>query len=150
MYYNVEEINYALTKATEIINERTVNKGFIRGYSDCFCFLIEYDKALRNNKSKAEDIFKNISYRSPKEYLIKLREKKLTLKSFAKISGYEIRSNLRPKLGDIGYMDGSALIAGDGHWITTSEKSFGIQKGSRYHHIDKRLHLLARPLKEKL
>jgi hypothetical protein len=63
MYYDVEEINYALNKATEIINERTVDKGFIRSYSDCFCFLIEYDKALRNNKSKADEIFKKLKYK---------------------------------------------------------------------------------------
>ena len=57
MYYSKEEISNALERAKRIINERTssIDK-FTWGYNDCFCFLIEYDKALKGNKSKAEDI----------------------------------------------------------------------------------------------
>jgi hypothetical protein len=150
MYYNVEEINYALTKATEIINERTVNKGFIRSYSDCFCFLIEYDKALRNNKSKADEIFKKLKYNNAKEFLIELRKNKLNLKTFAIYSGYEIRSNLRPKHGDIAYTDGTAMIANNGHWVTTDEKNSGVVKGTKLKYREISVHLLARPLRKEL
>jgi len=146
MYYKLEELNNALLKAKESINNRTgeVND-FTWGYNDCFCFLIEYDKALRNNKSKAEEI--KVEYNNPKEYLLALRNKGFTLKTFAEYCNYEIRPDLRPQYGDIGYMDGSAVIADDGHWVTTDTNNSGIKQGSRYMFLDRRLSLLARPLR---
>jgi len=150
MYYEVEEITKALSEATEIINKRTVEKGFIRGYSDCFCFLIEYDKALRNNKSKADEIFKKLKYNNAREFLIQLRKNRLDLKTFARYSGYEIRNNLRPKYGDIAYTDGSAVIAGNGHWVTTDENNSGVKEGARLQFKENRMHLIARPLRKEL
>jgi len=146
MYYKLEEIISAISKAKRIINDKTsiVDK-FIWGYNDCFCFLIEYDKALKGNKSKAEDVI--IEYNSPKEYLLGLKKQKFTLKSFAEYCNYEIRPDLRPQYGDIGYMDGSAVIADNGHWVTTDEDNSGIKQGSRYMFLDRRLNLLARPLR---
>ena len=146
MYYKLEELNNALLKAKESINSKTgeVND-FTWGYNDCFCFLIEYDKALRSNKSKAEDI--KVEYNNPKEYLLALRNKGFTLKTFAEYCNYEIRPDLRPQYGDIGYMDGSAVIAENGHWVTTDEDNSGIKQGSRYMFLDRRLNLLARPLR---
>jgi len=146
MYYSKEEITNALEKAKRIINERTssIDK-FTWGYNDCFCFLIEYDKALKGNKSKAEDI--KVEYNNPKEYLLAMRNKGFTLKTFAEYCNYEIRPDLRPQYGDIGYMDGSAVIAENGHWVTTDEDNSGIKRGSRYMFLDRRLSLLARPLR---
>jgi hypothetical protein len=146
MYYELKEISNALLKAKESINSKTgeVNE-FTWGYNDCFCFLIEYDKALRSNKSKAEDL--KVEYNNPKEYLLALRNKGFTLKTFAEYCNYEIRPDLRPQYGDIGYMDGSAVIADDGHWVTTDEDNSGIKQGSRYMFLDRRLSLLARPLR---
>jgi hypothetical protein len=146
MYYKLEELNNALLKAKESINSKTgeVND-FTWGYNDCFCFLIEYDKALRDNKSKAEEI--KVEYNNPKEYLLALRNKGFTLKTFAEYCNYEIRPDLRPQYGDIGYMDGSAVIADDGHWVTTDTNNSGIKQGSRYMFLDRRLSLLARPLR---
>jgi hypothetical protein len=146
MYYELKEISDALLKAKESINSKTgeVNE-FTWGYNDCFCFLIEYDKALRSNKSKAEDL--KVEYNNPKEYLLALRNKGFTLKTFAEYCNYEIRPDLRPQYGDIGYMDGSAVIADDGHWVTTDEDNSGIKQGSRYMFLDRRLSLLARPLR---
>jgi hypothetical protein len=146
MYYELKEISNALLKAKESINSKTgeVND-FTWGYNDCFCFLIEYDKALRSNKSKAEDL--KVEYKNPKEYLLALRNKGFTLKTFAEYCNYEIRPDLRPQYGDIGYMDGSAVIAENGHWVTTDEDNSGIKQGSRYMFLDRRLSLLARPLR---
>jgi len=146
MYYKLEEIISAIDKAKKIINYKTsIVDRFTWGYNDCFCFLIEYDKALKGNKSKAEDVI--IEYNSPKEYLLGLRRQKFTLKSFAEYCNYEIRPDLRPQYGDIGYMDGSAVIAENGHWVTTDEDNSGIKQGSRYMFLDRRLNLLARPLR---
>jgi len=146
MYYELEEIINALKKAKKVINEKTSKLDkFTWGYNDCFCFLIEYDKALKGNKSKAEDI--SVEYNNPKEYLLALRSKGFTLKTFAEYCNYEIRPDLRPQYGDIGYMDGSAVIADDGHWVTTDTNNSGIKQGSRYHFFDRRLQLLARPLR---
>jgi hypothetical protein len=146
MYYELEEIISAISKAKKIINDKTsIVKEFTWGYNDCFCFLIEYDKALKGNKSKAEDVI--IEYSNPQEYLLGLRKQKFTLKSFAEYCNYEIRPDLRPQYGDIGYMDGSAVIAENGHWVTTDEDNSGIKQGSRYMFLDRRLNLLARPLR---
>jgi hypothetical protein len=146
MYYKLEEIISAIDKAKKIISYKTsIVDRFTWGYNDCFCFLIEYDKALKGNKSKAEDVI--IEYNSPKEYLLGLRRQKFTLKSFAEYCNYEIRPDLRPQYGDIGYMDGSAVIAENGHWVTTDEDNSGIKQGSRYMFLDRRLNLLARPLR---
>jgi hypothetical protein len=146
MYYNEKEINYALIKATKIINERTKHlEKFTWGYNDCFCFLIEYDKALKGKKSQATKI--NLEYNNAKEYLRELRKKGHTLKSFAEYCNYEIRKDLRPKFGDIAYQNGSAIIAGNGHWVTTDENNLGVKKGRRYHFLDRHLSLLARPLR---
>jgi hypothetical protein len=146
MYYTVEEMTNALKQAKDNINNRTskVDK-FTWGYNDCFCFLIEYDKALKGKKSKAEKL--KIEYNNPKEYLLGLKRQGFTLKSFAEYCNYEIRPDLRPQYGDIGYMDGSAVIAENGHWVTTDEDNSGIKQGSRYMFLDRRLNLLARPLR---
>ena len=146
MYYSKEEITKALEKAIDSINNKTKSvKKFTWGYNDCFCFLIDYDKALKGNKSKAEEI--KVEYNNPKEYLLALRNKGFTLKTFAQYCNYEIRPDLRPQYGDIGYMDGSAVIADDGHWVTTDEDNSGIKQGSRYMFLDRRLSLLARQLR---
>lgn len=146
MYYDKEELLNALVKATKIINNRTKDvEKFTWGYNDCFCFLIEYDKALRGEKSQANSI--NFNYNNPKDYIKELRKKGHTLKSFAEYCNYEIRKDLRPQFGDIGYQDGSAIIAGNGHWVTTDENNFGVKEGRRYYFLDRHLSLLARPLR---
>ena len=146
MYYDKEELLNALVKATKIINNRTKDvEKFTWGYNDCFCFLIEYDKALRGKKSQANSI--NFNYNNPKDYIKELRKKGHTLKSFAEYCNYEIRKDLRPQFGDIGYQDGSAIIAGNGHWVTTDENNFGVKEGRRYYFLDRHLSLLARPLR---
>ena len=146
MYYKEKEISNAVKEAKRVISDRTEKvEKFTWGYNDCFCFLIEYDKALKGNKSKAEDVI--IEYSNPQEYLLGLRKQKFTLKSFAEYCNYEIRPDLRPQYGDIGYMDGSAVIADDGHWVTTDTNNSGIKQGSRYYFFDRRLQLLARPLR---
>jgi hypothetical protein len=146
MYYDKEELLKALNKATEIINKKTKDvEKFTWGYNDCFCFLIEYDKQLRGKKSQANSI--NFSYNNAKDYLRELRKKGHTLKSFAEYCNYEIRKDLRPQFGDIAYQDGSAIIAGNSHWVTTDENNFGVKEGRRYYFLDRHLSLLARPLR---
>ena len=146
MYYDKEELLNALIKATIIINRRTKNtEKFTWGYNDCFCFLIEYDKALRGKKSQANSL--KLYYNNAKEYIRELRKEGYTIKSFAEYCNYEIRNDLRPKFGDIGYQDGSAIIAGNGHWVTTDENNLGVKRGRRYYFLDRHLTLLARPLR---
>lgn len=147
MYYSFDEIKNAIQTATDIINNRTKVNGFVFGYSDCFCFLVEYDKALRKKDSVAEQIFTTMKYNSTKEYLLQLKKNKLTLRSLAIASGYEIRNDLRPQFGDIGYMEGSAVIAGNGRWVTADEDSSGVKEGYKYQFFDRHLKLLARPLR---
>ena len=141
MYYDLEEIVNALNKATKLINERTVEKGFVRGYSDCFCFLIEYDKFLRGNKSKA-DI--NFEYDSVKSYLKGLRKEGFNLKSYAQYCNYKIQTKPRPKVGDIGFIKGAAIIASPQGWVTTNETNLGVKPIKLDITL---LNLLARPIR---
>lgn len=145
MYYSVEEIKVALDKATKIINNRTKYEGFQRKFSDCYSFLVEYDRLLRG-KTKAEDIL-DFEYKDAKEFLIKLYRKGYDLKSFAAYCGYELQTKPRPMLGDIAFMNGDAMIAGDSCWVTTCELGRGVQRGRLYTHFERRLNLLARPLR---
>jgi hypothetical protein len=146
MYYTVKEMKRALDKATEIINNRTKEKGFVRGYSDCFMFFVEYDKVLRGKESVAEGIL-DFEYSSPKEFLKGLLKKGYRFETCATICNYEIIKNLKPRLGDIGVKDGSAIIAGDGHWVTIDEENKGVVTSSRYYVFDRKLTLLSRPLR---
>jgi len=144
MYYSVEEISVALDKATTIINNRTKYEGFQRGFSDCYAFLVEYDRVLRGT-TKAYDIF-NFEYKNAKEFFIKLYRKGYDLKSFATYCGYELQSKPRPMFGDITFINGSAMIAGKYRWVTVEENG-GISISRQYRHFEKDLLLLARPLR---
>ena len=109
-------------------------------------FLVEYDRALRGTKSKAETIL-DFEYDTAKEFIIKVRRKGYTLKDFAIECGYEIQTKPRPKFGDIAYISGSALIAEDYNWVTVNEDNNGVRQGRPYSHFERHLQLLARPLR---
>jgi hypothetical protein len=145
MYYNLEELSVALDKATTIINNRTKDEGFQRGFSDCYAFLVEYDRVLRE-QTKAYFVL-NFEYSNAKDFLRKLKSKGFSLKSFASFCDYEIQTKPRPKFGDIGYMNGSVMIADENWWVTTSEKGLGVTRVKQYTHFERNLSFLARPVR---
>jgi hypothetical protein len=49
--------------------------------------------------------------------------------------------------GDIAFMNNTAIIAGESRWVTTSEKGLGVNEGLQYSHFERKLTLLARPLR---
>jgi len=146
MYYEVEEIKIAIDKAIKILNNRTEDRGFVRGYSDCFMFLVEYDKALRGKESKAGSIL-DFEYSNAKEFITKLWRKGYKLKDFAIDCNYELQTKPKPMFGDIAYMDGTAIIAGDYNWVTVNEDNKGARYGRPYSSFERHLQLLARPLR---
>ena len=146
MYYEVKEINNALLKAKSIIDSRTEEvKKYTLNYNDCWALIKEYDKALRGGTSLLNI---NFDYSDHKDFFKKLE---FDLNSLAINAGYEIVKSKRPQFGDIAYEvlygDGSAMIAGDGWWVTTSEKNLGTLNKRKRYHFERRLLLLARPLR---
>jgi len=146
MYYNLEELSVALNKATDNINYRTIFcKEYTRGINDCFALLFEYDMLLRS-KSKANEFFKE-PWNSSKGWFKYLYKSNHTIESYAEYCGYEIIKNKRPKLGDIAFEKGSAMIAGDGFWHSTCENNSGVNTNRQIMFVERHLTILARPRK---
>ena len=145
MYYTEKEIDSALEKAKSIIDSRTEEvEDYTLNYNDCWALVKEYDKALRG--TSLLDI--NFNYKDHEDFFNKLE---YNLNSLATNAGYEIVANKRPQFGDIAYESlygvGSAMIAGNGWWVSTSEKNLGTQNKRKRYHFERRLILLARPLR---
>jgi len=151
MYYTVKEITKALEDAKTIINSRTkeVNK-YTRGYNDCFALLVEYDKALRGGITGYNFDFEYSDFMG---FFVALREKGYrNLKELAIEANYEIITNKRPQYGDIAFErptddGGAAMIAGDGRWVSTNEIRLGVCEKRPCHFFERKLLLLARPLR---
>ncbi len=148
MYYDKEEIYSAIIKAETIISSRSkeVDK-FTRNYNDCFSFIVEYTKALHKVRTPAEDVVDSLDYSCSIDFLMQLRRRGYTLEKFATVSNYEVILNFRPQFGDIGYFEGTALIAEDGRWVTVNEKTLEIDRSRKLNFLERRLKLLARPLR---
>ena len=151
MYYTVEEIKVAINEAKTIINSRTkeVNE-YTRGYNDCFALLVEYDKALRGGKTSYNFDF---DYSNFMEFFAVIRQRGYkNLKELAEEANYEIIKTLRPQFGDIAFerptdSGGAAMIAGDGCWVSTTERNTGITNKRPLFFLERKLLLLARPLR---
>jgi len=148
MYYTSKEISTAINKSTEIINYRAKEEGYVRGFSDCYALLVEYDRVLRG-KTKADDIL-NFEYLNTKEFLYKMLKRGYNFESFAKACNYEILTKPRPMFGDIGFKNGSAMIAGEYRWVTVEEDKKGVRSGTQYSYFERNLQILARPLRSSL
>lgn len=145
MYYSEEEISNALFNARKVIDSRTEKvTEYTRNYNDCWALVKEYDKALRG--TSLLDI--NFDYKTHEEFFEKI---KYDLKELAEKAGYEIIKNERPKFGDIAYESlfgiGSAMIADNSWWVSTCEKNSGTKNRRKLYYIERRLLLLARPLR---
>jgi len=151
MYYTVEEIKVAINEAKTIINSRTkeVNE-YTRGYNDCFSLIVEYDKLLRQGNTKYNFDF---DYSDFIGFFKAIRSKGYkNLKELAIEANYEIINTLRPQYGDIAFErptedGGAAMIAGDGWWVSTSEYNKGIVEKRPLFFLERKLLLLARPLR---
>jgi hypothetical protein len=145
--YNRGILEKALNSATQLINKRSKqSSNYTRGYNDCFALLVAYDAFLRKGNSKCKYI-KDLEYNSPVEFLKELKRRGYTLEEFANYCGYEIVTNKRPMFGDIAYEHGSAMIASDGWWVSTSECNEGVSNKRQINFIERRLILLARPIR---
>lgn len=145
MYYTDEEMLTALQRATDTINQLTnACKEYTRGVNDCFALFAEYDLELRG-KSKARDLF-TTRWKSSREWLHQLLKSGHTLRTYAEYCGYEYIPSRRPKLGDIAFEKGSAMIAGDGFWHLTREDNLGVRENRQILFLERHLEL-ARPRK---
>jgi len=55
--YTEDQLLTAIAKATEEINDKTFQiKDYVRGYNDCFAFLVCYEKHLRKEKSRESSL----------------------------------------------------------------------------------------------
>jgi len=154
MYYSVKEISTAIDAAKAVINSRAKEVGVnTKNYSDCFALLVEYDIALRGEKnSKLKEISKGLKpYKDAKGFITSLKEAGFeSLNDFGVHGNYEHAKVKRPKFGMIAYEllrngEGSAMIAGDGHWISTCNE--GVQMGRKLVFYELRLLYLATPLR---
>jgi len=145
MYYTEKELLKAVYTAEDVITKLYKDHGkYIRGINDCFALLSEYDKALRGyTKSKVVEP----PWESSAEWRYKLRKAGYTLKSYAEYCNYEIIPSKRPKLGDIAFEGGSAMIAGDGFWYSVPEDNLGVRLIRQIMFFERHLIILARPRK---
>ena len=154
MYYSTTEISTAIDAAKAVINSRAKEVGVnTKGYSDCFALLVEYDIALRGEKnSKLKEAAKKFKpYQDAKGFITSLKE--AGFESFNDLGvycSYEHSKVKKPKFGMIAYEllrtgEGSAMIAGDSHWISTCNE--GVQMGRKLVFYELRLLYLATPLR---
>jgi len=145
MYYTEKELLKAVYTAENVINKLSKDYGkYIRGINDCFALLSEYDKALRGyTKSKIVEP----PWESSAEWFYKLRKAGYTLNSYAEYCNYEIIPSKRPKLGDIAFEKGSAMIAGNGFWYSVPEDNSGVRSTRQIMFFERHLMALARPRK---
>ena len=143
--YTEEECEVAITKATDIINERTkLLQEYTTGANDCAALLMEYDKALRGTSSKAQLSF---TWKTPKEFLINLKRAGFTVEEYLTHCGYQTIKSMRPKVGDVAF-SGGALIASPRGWITTTETNAGVVVAKQLMYLDRNLSIIARPKKD--
>ena len=90
----------------------------------------------------------DFSFDTHEEFFEKL---KYSLEELATNANYEIIKSKRPQFGDIAYESlygiGHAMIATDGWWVSASEKDLIIRNRRKLFFLERRLILLARPLR---
>ena len=144
-YYTEEECTAALQRATVTINKITEScENYTRGINDCFALLAEYDLELRG-KSKARDHVK-FRWKTTKEFVVKLAREGYSLSDYMEYCGYKIVTNKRPLLGDIAFENGAMINNGD-FWVSTNENNTGVANTRQAHFLERRLPVLARPIR---
>ena len=145
MYYTEEEYVSAINLATDLINKRTEGcLEYTRGTNDCVALLVEYDKALRGDKSRADLPF---TWSGPVEFIYNLRRSGYTAAQYLEHCGYMIVNNKRPLVGDVSFT-GGALIAGPKGWITTTETNEGVTVAKQLMFFEPKMSIIARPIKD--
>jgi len=151
MYYEKFEIDSALERATEVMNQRSKTLlGHKWGYTDCWSFVMQYDKAIRNGDSPLLSL--ELKYKDHQEFQKELRKIGYNnLSTFSNKYNYEQVKSKRPQHGDIAYglTDfgfGSALIAQGDYWITVDGLK-GVVKARLIRFYERSLLLIARPLR---
>lgn len=144
-YYNEQECSNAINAAEYAINEKTKDcLVYTRGTNDCAALFVQYDRDLRGSHSKANFDF---TWGNPEEFVVKLGQTGFTVASYLEHCGYEIIKNKRPLVGDVGF-SGGALIASPRGWLTTSEDNVGVVVGKQIMHLEFKLSIIARPIKD--
>lgn len=145
MHYTEEECVNAIGLATELVNKRTKDcLEYTRGTNDCGALLVEYDKALRGDKSRAELTF---TWSGPVEFIRNLGRSGYTVAQYFEHCGYKIVNNKRPLVGDVSFA-GGALIASPKGWITTTETNEGVTVARQLMFFEPKMSVIARPIKD--
>jgi len=150
MSYTIEEKEKALLAAERVIEERTQEGKYLRGYNDCFAFVILYEKFLRGASSQAASLLNLDSYEDHHEFFSELNNLGfLSLQHFAETMKFEVVEDRVPLLGDVAYEErrgvGTAMVAGRDYWLTPTEAARGIVPRRRVLPKEIRPVLLVRP-----
>ena len=148
----MEEIvkEVAIDKARRIINMRALTAGeYIRGYNDCFAFLLEYERALRGDASLSKDI--DITYNDEVEFMAEITNLGYeSLESFTIAMGFELVENREPSTGDIAFENiqgvSTAMIAENNYWFSTDERNKGVMPRRKQIFKEINLTIHARPI----
>jgi hypothetical protein len=149
-YFSEGSINSAIRQARDVMKDR-VSESPARewGHTDCWSFVVLYDKFLRGSSTPLEDL--NLDYNNYKEFLSSIASNGYPdFDKFAKSFNYEKITNKRPRHGDIAYTMtrdglGTAIIADCNWWITSSGNT-GVIDGRRVRPVETTLEFLARPI----
>jgi len=150
--YTEDQLLTAIAKATEEINDKTFQiKDYVRGYNDCFAFLVCYEKHLRKEKSRESSLHLVKGYHNQEGFFDSLNLSGYTsLEDLAKVMLFEPVKNRVPQTGDIAYEErqsiGSAMIAEKDYWVSTTENKQGVKKRRKLLFKELRPILLARPV----
>jgi len=147
MYYEESRIKWALSEATRVINIRTKKSDrYIRGYNDCFAFLLAYEQALRGEQSLTRTII--LSYSDSKDFFKAMVEKLnyKSLEGFAVAMKFEPVKDRKPLAGDIAFEKGTAMVADGIFWLSTNENLSGIRPVRRMRAKEVTPSLMARPI----
>jgi len=148
----MEEIvmEVALDRARRIINTRALQAGqYVRGYNDCFAFLLEYERALRGDASLSKDI--NITYNDEVEFMTEITNLGYeSLEAFTIAMGFELVANREPATGDIAFEtiqgQSTAMIAETNYWFSTHESNKGVRPRRKQIFKEINLTIHARPI----
>jgi hypothetical protein len=150
-YYEEERVKTAIEAARVEINDKAKSTNrYIRGYNDCFAFLLSYERHLRGELSVTNEF--TLSYNDSKEFMNSIKSKLgyKDLNQFAEAMNFEPVVDRKPLTGDIAFFDdqgfGSAMIAEGGYWVSTTENNRGVRPYFRLSFKEIKLGLLARPL----
>jgi len=149
--YSITQLEVALDAAKTVIDSRAKSADrFIRGYNDCFAFLLEYERALRGDLSLSKDI--TLSYNDSDEFLQGIHEQLgySNLIKFTLAMKFKPVKDRKPETGDIAFDIqqgiGGAMIAGDNYWFSADLRNKGVKPQRRFLPKEITLQLHARPI----